>query len=182
MEHLSSAARRAKVGAVTGPRAVLLTGPLGSGKTSVAITMGRLLDAAGVPNAVVDLDWLCWVGPDLPTERLRRVMCDNLAAVRTRYLHDGVETLVLARSVTGLEEVEAVRAAAGGFLVAFRLSVPPDVAASRLAARDDGDDDLSQADALAAADARLPLPAVRNHGRTMRETAAEILDRLGWLA
>ena len=46
-------------------RAVLLTGPLGSGKTSVALEVGELLGSAGVPHAVIDLDWLCWAGPGL---------------------------------------------------------------------------------------------------------------------
>lgn len=162
-------------------RAVLLTGPLGSGKTAVAVSVGALLDDAAVPNAVVDLDWLCWVGPDLSGEALASVMCDNLAALTARFQREGIGTFVLARSVGGIAEVEAIRRAAGGFLVALRLSVPRDVAAARLAVRGDADD-LHVAGSLADAQERLPLPAVRNHGRTAAETAREVLDRLGWLS
>lgn len=163
-------------------RAVLLTGPLGSGKTAVAVQIGELLDSAGVPHAVVDLDWLCWAGPGLTGAALDAVLVDNLAAVRARYVAAGITTFVLARTVTSLAQVEAIRAAAGGALVALRLSVPDDERRARLAARGSaaGAADLAEDAALAAADVRLPLPALRNHARTPQETAAEVIDRLGW--
>lgn len=40
------------------PRALLINGTVGVGKTSVAEGVGGLLTDAGVPNAVIDLDWL----------------------------------------------------------------------------------------------------------------------------
>lgn len=43
---------------VTPARALLLTGTVGSGKTSVADTIGDLLSHAGIANAVIDVDWL----------------------------------------------------------------------------------------------------------------------------
>jgi adenylylsulfate kinase-like enzyme len=43
----------------TDARALLLTGTVGAGKTSVADALGDLLTEAAVPNAVLDLDWLC---------------------------------------------------------------------------------------------------------------------------
>lgn len=164
-------------------RAVLLTGPLGSGKTAVAVETGELLGAAGVPHAVVDLDWLCWAGPALTGAALDAVLCDNLAAVRARYEAAGLTTFVLARSVTSLAQVAAIRAAAGGALVALRLSVPDDERRARLAARvgTAAAADLDQDAVLSAADVRLPLPALRNHGRSARQTAAEVIVRLGWL-
>jgi len=164
-------------------RAVLLTGPLGSGKTSVALEVGELLGSAGVPHAVIDLDWLCWAGPGLTGAALDAVLVDNLAAVRARYEAAGITTLVLARTVSSLAQVEAIRSAAGGALVALRLSVPHHERRARLAARDGAGaaaDLLEDAD-LADADARLPLPALRNHARPSRETAAEVIARLGWL-
>ena len=42
------------------PRALLLTGTVGAGKTTVAATVGDLLREHGVPNATVDLDELRW--------------------------------------------------------------------------------------------------------------------------
>ena len=113
-------------------RAVLLAGPLGSGKTSVAIAIGQLLDEARAPHALIDLDWLCWAGPDLTADQLSSMMVDNLAALASRAALDGITTLVLARAVRSLDEVALVRTAVGRPLVALRLSVPPEVAAARL--------------------------------------------------
>ncbi|GAB2821190.1 DUF397 domain-containing protein [Lentzea nigeriaca] len=39
-------------------RALLITGPVGVGKTTVAEAVGDVLAAAEVPHAVIDLDWL----------------------------------------------------------------------------------------------------------------------------
>jgi hypothetical protein len=161
-------------------RACLLAGPLGSGKTAVAVAMGDALEEAGVPYALVDLDWLCWTGPGRTEDDLLALLAGNLRDVARRYQQAGATTLVLTRAVTSEEQVVAIRAAVGGALVAFRLSVPDDVAAARLTARDDAAD-LAESDRIRAATAALHLPAVRNHGRSAAETAADLLTRLRWL-
>lgn len=43
--------------------AILLTGTVGVGKTTVLIEIGELLDAGQEPYALVDLDWLAWIRP-----------------------------------------------------------------------------------------------------------------------
>jgi len=45
--------------------ALLINGTVGAGMTSVAERVGDLLTEAGVPNAVIDLDWLrrSWPSP-----------------------------------------------------------------------------------------------------------------------
>lgn len=163
-------------------RALLLTGPLGSGKTSVAVEAGWLLDEAGVPNAVVDLDWLCWIGPGITGERLVAVLADNLAAVVARFRAEGVGAFVLARTVASAQEIERVRAALGPgtSLTSVRLEVPPEVTAQRLRERDDPAD-LAQQAGLTQAVAALTVDLeVANHGRTARATAAEVLARARW--
>ena len=161
---------------------MLLAGPLGSGKTSVAIAIGQLLDEARAPHALIDLDWLCWAGPDLTADQLSSMMVDNLAALASRAALDGITTLVLARAVRSLDEVALVRTAVGRPLVALRLSVPPEVAAARLRLRRNPDDpDDPDSEAVAETQARLHLPAVSNHGRPPIDTAREVLHRVGWL-
>ena len=46
--------------------AMLINGTVGAGKTSVAEMVGDLLTEAGMPNAVIDLDWLrrSWPSPE----------------------------------------------------------------------------------------------------------------------
>ena len=48
------------------PGVLLLNGTVGVGKTTVAEAIGDRLADAGVPGAVVDIDWLrrCWPAPD----------------------------------------------------------------------------------------------------------------------
>ncbi len=44
-------------------RVLLVTGPVGVGKTTVALEASDLLEAAGVPHAVIDVDALSWCYP-----------------------------------------------------------------------------------------------------------------------
>ncbi len=122
-----------------GGLAVLVTGPLGSGKTSVAVEVGMQMEGRGEPNAVIDLDWLCWVGPGISGDRLRAVLHDNLRAVVARYRAEGVDRFVLARTMVSSAEVAGVRAALGGAaLTVVRLDVTAEVATERVRARGGG--------------------------------------------
>src|SRR5437764_11841947 len=80
--------------------ALLLTGGLGAGKTSVAIEVGEALESQHAAFAVVDLDWLCWAwSPSLHDDALHTLLCDNLRAVVPNMLGRGVRHVVLARGV-----------------------------------------------------------------------------------
>ena len=60
-------------------RALLISGTVGAGKTTVADAVGDLLSARPIPNAVLDLDWLSRSWPCPPGDpfnvsmRLRNV-------------------------------------------------------------------------------------------------------------
>ena len=181
MRHYTGAREECETQGVTPTRSVLISGPLGSGKTAVAIAAGELLDEVRVPNAVIDLDWLCWAGPSLSSEQLLALMCDNLESLRERYVLVGIQSLILCRAVTTRHEVESLRRAAGGALVAMRLSVPADERTKRLRARANPAE-LAEAPAVDEAQVGLHLPALRNHGRDARDTAGDLLRRVHWLS
>ena len=84
-------------------RSLLVTGGLGTGKSTVAVEIGFILEDAGLPNAIIDVDWLGWTGPDVVdhTELLR----DNLAAVTARMQRSGIRWFVLAWSISGPPDV-----------------------------------------------------------------------------
>ena len=52
------------------PLAVLLTGVLGVGKSTLAADLADLLDEAGVPVAALDLDWLTWTNVSSRAEQV----------------------------------------------------------------------------------------------------------------
>jgi hypothetical protein len=91
------------------PEAVLLTGGLATGKTSVAIEMGEALERAGAAFAVLDLDWLCWAWSSASSPRaLHQLLCDNLRAIVPNLLAYDVQYLVMARAVltpAGLQQL-----------------------------------------------------------------------------
>lgn len=166
--------------------AVLVTGPLGSGKTSVATEIAAVLEHQSVRNAVVDLDWLCWVGPGISGERLDALLHDNLRAVVGRFRAEGIERFVLAHAVQSSAEVGRLRdAVQPAHLTVVRLEVSPEVAAERVRQRAPADSlvtahDLSEQEALwdAATLLEADLVVRNDHDRPLSAVAAEVLERL----
>jgi AAA domain len=118
-------------------RAILLTGGVGAGKTTVLQALGERLEERGEPYALVDLDWLCWARPRTGTPH--ELLCVNLARVAAAYADHGVESLVLARHLVSAAELDAVRGALPGVPVtAVRLVADAATREARLRARDRG--------------------------------------------
>jgi energy-coupling factor transporter ATP-binding protein EcfA2 len=118
-------------------RAILLTGGVGAGKTTVLQALGALLEERDEPYALVDLDWLCWARPRSGTPH--ELLCVNLAGVAAAYADHGVEALVLARHLVSAAELDALRAALPGVPVtAVRLVADAATRETRLRARDTG--------------------------------------------
>jgi adenylylsulfate kinase len=173
-----------------GSAAVLVTGPLGSGKTSVATEVAAVLEQQGVRNAVVDLDWLCWVGPGIAEERLAAVLHDNVRAVVSRFRVEGIERFVLAHAVQSTSEVALLRdAVAPAHLTVVRLEVSAEVAAERVRMRAPADSlvtahDLSEQEALwdAATLLEADLVVRNDDDRPLSAVATEVLAELAAMA
>jgi predicted kinase len=159
---------------------VLLVGPAGSGKTTLAKELGELLGSRSKPYALVDLDWLGWVGNVRVT--VHEVLFENLRRVWETLRQAGVERLVLARNLESAGELQALREALSGVdLLVVAVEAPREVLEARLRSRDSGDE-LAEHLAMIA-EARPSVPAdltVQNHGRSLHETALEILRRAAW--
>jgi hypothetical protein len=167
-------------------RAVLINGVYGSGKSSAAAELTDRLEAAGVPVALVDLDFLGWFAAPVDWDEHDdpRVGLANLAALRANFLGVGVRAFVLAGTVREASHLASLRSTLAMPLAMVRLDVPAPVIAGRLG----GDPLSSRAEDLATAEAdladgrvaRLPADLVVDGDRPTPEVAEAIERWLGW--
>ncbi|MET8677084.1 hypothetical protein ABZW18_05655 [Streptomyces sp. NPDC004647] len=123
------------------PRALLISGTVGVGKTSVADAVGDLLTDREIPHAVIDLDWLrrCWPTP--PNDRFNSAMeLRNLRCLSHNFLDAGAVRLVMAGVVEDRGGLDRYRQAIGVDLTVCRLRVELPVVHQRLARRHEGED------------------------------------------
>ncbi|HEY3010812.1 MAG TPA: hypothetical protein VGJ63_22510 [Micromonosporaceae bacterium] len=121
---------------------LVLSGPVGAGKTTIAAEIGDLLRETNVPHAIVDLAviGLCWPSPadDQWNERL---IHRNLAAMWSQFREAGASRLVLCRVLEDRGLLRHIRdAVPGADVTVVHLHVPPDTLHRRLRAREAGRD------------------------------------------
>jgi adenylylsulfate kinase len=167
-------------------RAVLLVGPVGSGKTAIAMELGELLSARSMPHAVIDLDWLGWFDGPAGAPTPHELIVDNLRTVWPRFRSAGARYLVMARALVDPAEVDDLKAAVPDAEVTVAVVRASAAAiAQRLGRRDDGgvlSEHLAESAAMAAALAKEPLEGleVDNETTTVADATRTLLERLGW--
>ncbi|MEA2574344.1 MAG: hypothetical protein QOH93_1642 [Chloroflexia bacterium] len=166
---------------------VVITGPVGVGKSAVAAELSDLLDAAGVAHAMVDMDWLRWCYPSPADDPFHTALgFQNLAAVWANYHVVGARRLILVDIVETRSAVDDYKAAVpGAEIQVVRLDATLATIRRRLEGRETGANldwhrnraaelkDLMQARAVEDF-------LVQTEGRTIAEVAAEILVKIGW--
>ncbi|MFD1367336.1 AAA family ATPase [Actinoplanes sichuanensis] len=170
------------------PRALLITGTVGSGKTSVAETLGDLLAQDRIPNAVIDVDWLRRSWPSPPGDRFNRgITLRNLRAVARNHVEAGALRLVLAGVIESHAERDAYQIALGVPLAVCRLTVGLATVRRRLVRRHEEDPDglrwhLDRSGELdeILQRARVEDVTVDATTKSVREVAAAVRDAVGW--
>jgi adenylylsulfate kinase len=120
--------------------ALLINGTVGAGKTSVAEMVGDLLTEAGVPNAVIDLDWLRRSWPSPTGDRFNVAMAlRNLRSVARNYRDAGAVRIVLAGVIETKINRDRHEDALGVPLSVCRLRVDLPLVRARLAQRHEGE-------------------------------------------
>src|SRR5919202_4899032 len=164
---------------------ILITGPVGVGKTTVASELSWMLEALHVPHGFIDTDAISVTYPPLPPHLTLR----NLEAVWKNYQAAGATRLILTQVIYSRAELEGFRAAVpGAEITVFRLWARPDTLLSRVDARELGGlgQEIHRRQALELA-VEMEEAAVEDHwvdteGRSPKEVANEILRLSGWEA
>jgi adenylylsulfate kinase len=168
---------------------VLVTGPIGVGKTTVAYAIAGRLRAARIPSALIDLDAIVQCYPAPPDDPFNfRLAMRNLAALWRNCRDAGARYLVLDWVVEARSELEEYcKAIPGAHITVVRLRAPIEVLDQRIGLRA-GDSDrewelartrqLSQEMDITKVEDLL----VETEGRSAEEVADGIIARLGWPA
>lgn len=158
-----------------------LTGPCGSGKSTVGFECMERLERAGVPAAFVDGE-LAYFHPKPATDRWGYAVAeDGLRALWGVYAAAGHTRLLLSRVVEDDEQLAIVeRAVPDGRIRLYRLVAPPATIEARLRQREIGSG-LAWHVQRAAEIARATLGEAVDAERGVVEIARDILQRAGWL-
>jgi hypothetical protein len=178
------------VAAVTGqrtsdpPTVYLCIDALGA-NVSVAEEIAYLLEQAGEPYALLDLDYLSWAGTSTGDRAAEfALMLQNLAAVTANYRRAGIRLFVLAYFVRSPGEVRGVREALGLPLRVVHLTVSLPRIERRLASdvTSGRRDDLREAaSSIAAAEGAGVEDVVISNDRPIGVVARDVMTFLEWL-
>lgn len=167
---------------------LIVTGPVGVGKTRVAYEIASLLEVAGLPHACIDMDTLRSCYPRPGDDRFNIALgLRNLAAVWENCRLAGATHLILADVVESPDERAAYRAAVpGAALTIARLRASLPTLAERIDGRETGvghEWHINRAAELAAQMDRAQVEdfVVETDDRAVTAIAQEIIDRSGWL-
>ena len=169
-------------------RALVLTGTIGAGKTSIAEAISVELHERGVRHGLLALDWLGQVYPPLDSADPfnLELHLENIAAIVPNFTARGVDRYVVSATITSRAELDALRDALGRVEVIVGLVTAPDeTLLARIRRRDEGalrDDFLDRAVALgrAIASERMEDFVVDNPDGSLKNVVATALAFVGW--
>lgn len=167
---------------------VVITGPVGVGKSSVGSALSSLLGAADVAHALVDMDHLRWCNRAPADDPFNvRLGLNNLACVWTNYAAAGAEHLIIVDIVEGRQEIDGYAAAVPGtHITIVRLRASVSTIHGRLRGRETGANlEWHQRRAIELVEQmdrdQVEDIAIDTEGKTVNDLAAEVLQQLGWM-
>ncbi len=166
-------------------KVLVISGSMGSGKTTVLGEASDLLSSGDIHHAAIDLDGLM-LGhfPSGPRDDLQD---RNLEALWGNYAAAGVTRLLLAEALETAAGREQIRQAIpGAEITVCRLRAGIDTMQQRVRLREPGmlqDQFIARVATLEAVldTAGVEDFSVKNDGRSITEVAREMLVRAGWL-
>lgn len=167
---------------------LLVTRPIGVGKTTITAEAARLLGEAKIPHASIDLARIGQCSPT-PAEDPwnERLLHQNLACMWAHFAEAGAGRLLLCRVLETRSLLDHIRAAVpGADITVVRLRAPLNVLQARIRSREAGRDPQWYLDTTAYLIDKLEQVGVEDHvvdnqGRLAPDVAAEVLHVAGWL-
>jgi adenylylsulfate kinase len=163
--------------------ALLITGSMGSGKTSMLGEASDILQQRHVVHGCLDLDWLAHVSGLPAADLLER----NLSAVAANFAAVGIDRVVIAGAVETRAELERIKRAVDvQRIVTCRLRAPLEVMEARVSARERGIFATRYIDRVRVLeklldDAGLEDFEIATGSRSITRAATEMLQHAGWI-
>jgi adenylylsulfate kinase-like enzyme len=168
-------------------RVLVVTGPVGVGKSAVADELARLLEEMRLPCAVIDMDWLRYCYPRPEGDRFHTALgLQNLAAISANYRAAGANRLIVVDIVETRSSIGAYRAAIpDASILVVRLDATLPIIHRRLEGRETGASLEWHQHRAAELSAQWEEEAVEDllvdtEGKTVTDVASEVLARTGW--
>ena len=164
---------------------LLITGSMGSGKTTTLGEASDLLTARGIVHAALDFDMLAQA--HVRHQDGGSVALANLQSVCTNFEAVGVRRLLIAAAIESASELERLRTTtAAGDMVISRLRASPGTMEARVAARERGVFSSRYIRRVRELERILDAAAlesftVETTERSVTDVAHELLRRAGWI-
>lgn len=167
---------------------LVITGPVGIGKTSVAGEISEQLDKARIAHGFIDIDSLRWCYPRPPHDPFRiELGMKNLTAVWSNFQAAGAERLVLADVIETRAHLERYRKAIlEAEIVVVRLHATLSTLTQHVQQREIGSALTRHLERAAELSAIMERNSVEDmlvdiEDKTVTTIAQEILTRSNWL-
>jgi hypothetical protein len=166
-------------------KAILISGTMGSGKTTVLSEASDILLSKRIVHAAIDLDSLGIA--HLPDGVVDDLLFRNLASVWANYRAAGVTRLLVAEALESTLDLERIRNAIGAAeIVVCRLSTRQEIARQRVRTREPGMLQERFVRRVAELDGILDVAgledfSIQNDHTSVSDVARELLMRAGWL-
>lgn len=167
---------------------LIIIGPVGIGKTSVADAISELLSEKSIHHAIIDLDHLRYAFPRPSTDWFHtKLGYKNLAAVWKNYQEVGVKCVVIPNVLEDREDIKHIEEAIPGALVTVvRLTAPIETIHERIKEREKSEKSLNW-HLNRAVELSNKLEGrnvedftVSTEGKTIEEIAKEVLKTADW--